>query len=155
MSISALLSGVSGWRGRAQQIIALQNKVAVLGEQLQQARQSSSALVERMISSDYCDILTGPMVDSRQKATLHKIESDKQKNLDEARSELESLRADYSKTQQQCSALRARNKTLSSDVKSLKAQVTSLTEKQSQNDKLIATLRVRCGTQREGFASSR
>ena len=146
VSMSALLSGVSGWRGRAQQIIALQNKVAELGEQLQQARQSTSTQVERMISSDHCDILTGPMVDSRQKATLHKIESDKQKNLDEARSELESLRADYSKTQQQCSALRARNKTLSSDVKSLKVQVTSLTEKQSQNDKLIAALRDKSST---------
>ena len=75
VSMSALLSGVSGWRGRAQQIIALQNKVAELGEQLRQARQSSSrsAQVEKMIFSEHYDILTGPMVDSRQKAKQHNI----------------------------------------------------------------------------------
>ena len=145
-NMSALLSGVSGWRGRAQQIITLQSKLAELGEQLRQGRQNSSTHVGRVASSEYCDhTLAAPMVDARQKAALRKIESDKQKNLGEARSELESLRADYSKVQQQCSALKARNKILTSNVKSLKEEITSLTEKQAQNDKakLMVALRAK------------
>ena len=85
--------------------------------------------------------MTGPTVDTRQKAALRKIETGKQKNLEEARSELDKLRTEYSQIQQQCSALKARNKTLTSSVKSLKAEITSHTKKQSQNDNLISSLR--------------
>jgi DNA repair exonuclease SbcCD ATPase subunit len=131
VNMSALLSGTSGWRGRAQHIIALQSKLAELGEQLRQLqlRQNSSADVRRATSDRGA---TAPMVDARQKAALRKIEIDKQKNLDEARSELESLKAGYSKIQQQCSALKARNKTLTSTVKSLKEEI-SLAEKEDQS----------------------
>lgn len=145
VNMSVLLSGVSKWRGRAQQIISLQNKVADLNEQLQQSRQSSSTQVGNMTFS--CDTPVGLMTDARQKATLHKIEIDKQKNLDEVRSELETLRSDYSTIKQQCSALKARNKTLTSDIKSLRAQITSLTKKQSQNNKVM-------GTSRDSYNSS-
>ena len=141
-SVSALLSGVSGWRGRAQQIIALQNKLAELGEQLRQEKLNNSAHARNNASSVSCDVyLTGPTVDTRQKAALRKIETGKQKNLEEARSELDKLRTEYSQIQQQCNALKARNKTLTSNVKSLKAEITSLTKKQSQNDNLISSLR--------------
>ena len=128
-NISALLSGASGWRGRAQQIITLQSKLAELGEQLRQGSQNGSTHVRRVASSEYCDhTVIAPMVHARQKVALRKIELDKQKNLDKVRSELESLKVDYSKVQQQCSALKARNKTLTSNVKSLKEEITSLTE---------------------------
>ena len=140
-NMSALLSGVSGWRGRAQQIITLQSKLAELGEQL---RQNGTTQTGRVASSEYYDhTVAAPMADARQKATLRKIENDKQKNLNEVRSVLESLRADYSKVQQQCSALKARNTTLTSNVKSLKEEITSLTEKQAKTDKAkdMVTLR--------------
>ena len=142
VSMSALLSGVSGWRGRAQQIIALQNKLAEFGEQLQQVKQSGSAnAVRRMNLSEFCDTShAGRTVDVRQKATLQKIETGKQKNLDDARSELETLRFEYSKVQQQCSALKARNKMLTSNVKTLKAEIASLTEKLSRNVYLSSQL---------------
>ena len=135
-NISALLSGGNGWRGRAQQIITLQSKLAELGEQLRQGSQNGSTHVRRVTSSEYCDhTVIAPMAHARQKAALRKIESDKQTNLDKARSELKSLKADYSKVQQQCSALKARNKTLTSNVKSLKEEITSLTEKHTHKDK--------------------
>lgn len=131
VNISALLSGATGWRGRAQQIIALQSKLAELGEQLRefQGRQNGSTHARRETSDR---AVAAPMVDARQRAALRKIESDKQKNLDETRSELESLKADYCNVQQQCSALKARNKTLAGTVKSLKEEITSLTEKQDK-----------------------
>lgn len=134
VNISTLLSGATpGWRGRAQQIIALQSKLAELGEQLRefQGRQNGSTHIRRGTSD--CAV-AAPMVDARQKAALRKIENDKQKNLDEARSELESLKASYSKIIQQCNALKARNKTLTSTVKSLKEEVL-LTAKEDQRSK--------------------
>ena len=97
-----------------------------------------------MASSECCDhAVDAPMADARQ---MRKIEIDKQKNLSEARSELESLRADYSKVQQQCSTLKAHSKTLTSNVRSLRQlEITSLTEKQAQNDKakLMVMLRAK------------
>ena len=133
VNVSTLLSGASGWRGRAQQIITLQSKLAELGAQFRQGRHNGSTHVKRVASSEYYDhTVPAPMADARQKAALRKIESDKRKNLDETRSELESLKADYSKIQQQCSALKARNKTLTSHVKSMKEEITSL---QGQKDK--------------------
>ena len=131
VNMSTLLSGATpGWRGRAQKIIALQSKLAELGKQLRefQGRQNGSTHVRRGTSDR---AVAAPMVDARQKAALRKIENDKQKNLDEARSELESLKASYSKIIQQCNALKARNKTLTSTVKSLKEEI-SLTAKEDQ-----------------------
>ena len=131
VNMSTLLSGATpGWRGRAQKIIALQSKLAELGEQLResQGRQNGSTHIRRGTSD--CAV-AAPMVNARQKAALRKIENDKQKNLDEAHSELELLKASYSKTIQQCSALKARNKTLTSTVKSLKEEI-SLTAKEDQ-----------------------
>lgn len=133
VNTSTLLSGTSGWRGRAQQIITLQSKLAELGDQLRNGRQNGSTRVRRAVSSEHREhTASAPMVDPRQKATLRKIESDKQRNLDEARSELESLKAEYSNVQQQCSALKARNKTLTNHVKSMKEEIASL---QAQVDK--------------------
>lgn len=86
--------------------MTLQNKVAELNEKLQQSSQTNPTQVERMALSSHRDIPAAPMVDTRQKAVLRKIEVNKQKNLHEAHSELEILRADYSKIQQQCCALR-------------------------------------------------
>ena len=74
VNISALISGTSGRRGRAQQIITLQSKLAELGEQLRQGRQNGFIHVRRVASSEYCDhTITAPMVDARQKAALRKI----------------------------------------------------------------------------------
>ena len=138
VSMSALLSGVSGWRGRAQQILTLQNKVAELGEQVRQAKQDSFTRIDRVVSSEHCGHpIAMPMVDTRQKAALNKIATGKQRNLDELRSELETLKTEHSKILQQCNALKARNKTLASSVKSLKEQIASRNEKQTKNDRDI------------------
>ena len=133
VNTSTLLSGTSGWRGRAQQIITLRSKLAELGDQLRNGKQNGSTRVRRAVSSEYCEYtVPTPMVDPRQKAALRKMESDKQRNLDEACSELESLKADYSNVQQKCSALKARNKTLTNKIKSMKEEIASL---QAQVDK--------------------
>ena len=115
VTVSALLSGVSGWRGRAQQIIALQNKVAELKQRLEQVQGGGLA---KRVSEDGAS-----RIEARQKAALQRIERERVKNLEETRLELENAQSEYMKVQQQCSALKARNKTLAADVKSLKTQL--------------------------------
>ena len=123
VSVSALISGVSGWRGRAQHIIALQNKVAGLKQKLESSGATTTAATS-----------LGRSADARQKTALQKIEKERQKNLEETRLELDTMKVDFTRVQQQCSALKARNKTLTADVKSLKAKLAELTRKQNSHE---------------------
>ena len=134
VSVSVLMSGVSGWRGRAQQIIALQNRVSELKQQLERVQQENGK-TGRQTSTEGIS-----RVDARQKATIQKLESERKKTLGESRMELESLQSEYSKVQQQCGALKARNKTLTADVKSLKSRLATLLEKNTHDDELIQAL---------------
>ena len=131
VSVGELVSGVSGWRGRAQQIITLQNRVSELRQQLERVRQENG----RPIATEGTS-----RVDARQKATIQKLERERKKTLGESRLELESLQAEYVKVQQQCGALRARNKTLTADVKSMKSRLVTLLEKNAHDDELIQAL---------------
>lgn len=128
VSVSALLSGVSGWRGRAQQIILLQNKVAELKQQLERLHSVNGG---RQVAT------SGGEADVRQKATIHKIETERRRNLEETLSELETLKSEYAKVQQQHNALRARNKTLTSDVKSLRSQLSTVFKKTAESEEQI------------------
>lgn len=130
VSVSALLSGVSGWRGRAQQIASLQNKLAELKQQVQRP----SKIVGR--ESGRVDQSSSSRVEARQKATLEKLEKERAKNLEGARVELEHAQADCAKAQQQCQALKARNKVLSEDIKSLKSQLAMLQARTPENDRV-------------------
>ncbi len=130
VSISALLSGVSGWRGRAQQIVVLQNKMAELKQQLD-CTQGARKIARR--DSDQ----VSSRIEARQKATLEKMEKDKMKNLEGSRMELEDVRAEYAKVQQQCNALKARNKLVSADVKTLKSQLATLRAKTTESGDLV------------------
>ena len=134
VSVSVLMSGVSGWRGRAQQIIALQNRVSELKQQLERVQQENGK-TGRQTSTEGTS-----RVDARQKATIQKLESERKKTLGESRLELESLQSECAKVQQQCGALKARNKTLTADVKSLKSRLATLLEKNTHDDELIQAL---------------
>lgn len=139
VSVSALLSGVSGWRGRAQQIISLQNRVSELKQQLERVQEEKQVASSTDVVSGVSNG-SGSRVNVRQKATLQKMESERRKNLEETRLQLDGLRSEYARVQQQYSALKARNKTLTADVKSLKSQLTTLLEKTTQDREQILAL---------------
>lgn len=130
-SLQAILGGTSGWRGRAQQIVALQNKVAELKQQLQS--RAPSAVNDGQLA----EMREKGRPEERQKAAIRKMEEERKKSLDETRSELQNLHELYSKCQQQNTALKARNKTLTTDAKALKAQVANLLEKEAIDKVLI------------------
>ena len=132
ISVSTLLSGAGGWRGRAHQIVVLQNRVAELKQQLERAQNDPSSL-----QLSRSENKTPGQVNVRQKATVQKIETERKRNLEESRLELESLKSEYAKVQQQCNALKARNKTLTSDVKSLRSQLTTMLEKSAHSENAV------------------
>ena len=145
-SLQAILGGASGWRGRAQQIVTLQNKVAELKQQLQSQTPSR---VNDGQAAEMREEKGKP--EERQKAAIRKMEEERKKSLDETRSELQNLHELYSKCQQQNTALKARNKTLTTDTKALKAQVATLLEKEANDKALIQKLTTETGQGHNGI----
>ena len=105
VDLNSLVSGTSSWRGRAQRIIHLQNKLKETKRKL-----AVSEKGKRGVGTLECR-------DVRQKETLTKLDQDKKMKLHECQSEIQSLREEYSKLQYQYNALKARNKTLTANLK--------------------------------------
>ena len=121
VSVSTLLNNPGGWRGRSQQILALQSKVCELKHQLEKALCTTVASSTKPQTSQ-----SGRegerRVEARQKAALEKIERDRKQSLEGMRMELERAQVECLRAQQECRALRARNKTLGEDIKLLRAE---------------------------------
>ena len=137
VSVTALLSESSGWRGRSQQITALQSKVMELRERLEVQRERAP---DKLKSVTTVEAKAGSKADARQKATLRRMESERKRNLEDTQQALDGLRSDHSRLQSQCSALRARNKTLSSEAREMRSQVAAMAEKSTRDDHQLAIL---------------
>ena len=114
-----LISGASNWRGRAQQIVMLQNKLKEVKRQLAKERRGNTDGKVRTNSWAH----TLECTDTNQKATLAKMERERKLKLRDTQIELESLRKELLNAQQQCNALKARNKTLTSDLKHARSKL--------------------------------
>ncbi len=110
-SVAGLLKTGSGWRGRSQQIIALQNKVTELQQRLNDT--------DRL--KNHSGISIKGTIDHRQASMLKKIEDAKKQTLEQIQNELALLTVEHSKLQHQFSALKSRNKILTAELKSLKS----------------------------------
>ncbi|XP_048578258.1 coiled-coil domain-containing protein 13 [Nematostella vectensis] len=133
VNMSSLLNEPSGWRGRQQQIITLQHKVADLKGQLQQVVRGGSV-------SSIATPLSGSQYDEKHKVMLKKIEKDRKDSQEKTQGELERVSEMYSRAQQKHEAAKARNTVLSNELKSVKAQLKTLLEKGAHDDELIAAL---------------
>lgn len=115
-----------------------------LKQQLKQCSASSITAIKQSSGGD------------RQASILQKIEKKKQQalevisgkiqhnvftHLQSASAQLESLKEDHSYLEQQCSALKARNKYLTAELKQAKHHISDLRNKGKQDDLLIAMLR--------------
>lgn len=142
-NIGSLLNDSSGWRGRQQQITALQNKVSELKGQLSQVVRSGSATSNNIFLRSA--IISSPssassQYDEKHRSALKKMEKDRKDAHEKTQSELVNLEQEHTKLQQKHDAAKARNKVLASELKGLKAQVQTLLEKGSHDDELIAAL---------------
>ena len=117
-TVSSLLGSQSGWRGRSQQIINLQNRLSEMKGLLRKTRGEEGELM-----CSYPDSREdgGHRVEARQRAALEKMERERRQSVESLKRELEKAQTACSELKKECSALRACNKTLTEEVKSLKS----------------------------------
>ncbi|XP_073533322.1 coiled-coil domain-containing protein 13 [Phyllobates terribilis] len=139
VTISQLLSSVGGWRGRAQQILVLQGRVRELETQLGQARSpvSELSLEDEMLG------ISVPKRFAAQEKNLFRIrnlEKERKETLERLTGEHDALKKEHEELKKKCDGSKARNKSLSNDLKTLKMQAVTLLEKGKHDDELIDAL---------------
>ncbi|XP_076820544.1 coiled-coil domain-containing protein 13-like [Clavelina lepadiformis] len=121
-NLQALLNnGGQGYRGRAQQVIALQNRIRELEQKLK------------------ADLDVNPKLD-KNIARIKTMEITRREQADALKENLSKLQEQLSETNRKLEASKARSKVLISEIKSQKSQIAMLTDKGTHDNELIATL---------------
>ncbi|XP_044150669.1 coiled-coil domain-containing protein 13 [Bufo gargarizans] len=139
VNILQLLSSAGGWRGRAQQILVLQGRVRELESQLGQAR---SPAAELSLEEEMLGISVPKRLAAQDKNLfrIRNLEKEKKETLERLTGEHDALKKDYEELKKKFEGSKARNKSLSNDLKSLKMQMVTLLEKGKHDDELIDAL---------------
>ncbi|XP_011630105.1 coiled-coil domain-containing protein 13-like [Pogonomyrmex barbatus] len=123
VSISALSSVPGGWRGRAEQIRNLQQKVAELQTRLSENEKSQKE------SSD------------RQNLTcLRNVERERRQQMENTAKELRQAEVALETSKRKLDAFKARIKILEQELSIAKGNITMLNEKRSHDDRLVDAL---------------
>ncbi|BDA42188.1 probable coiled-coil domain-containing protein 13 at N-terminal half [Coccomyxa sp. Obi] len=125
--LTKLLDADSDWRGRAQTIALLKEKLLSLHETHAQAMGNPSSARNRH--------------DVNNRANLERLRGERAREAEELRAELASMRAALEDALQKQQGAAARKKALEKEVRSLKQKVVLLLDKSATDDSLIAALR--------------
>ncbi|XP_071416291.1 coiled-coil domain-containing protein 13 isoform X2 [Pithys albifrons albifrons] len=139
VNIQSLLANSGSWRGRAQQILVLQNKVRELEIKLGQTKTRRS-LIE--IDEDFLALEDPSKLSAQEKhlLKLRSLEKEKKEALERLSREHDALQKSHEEVKKKLDASKARNRTLCGELKILKGQIVTLLEKGQHDDELIDAL---------------
>ncbi|XP_063422846.1 coiled-coil domain-containing protein 13-like [Mytilus trossulus] len=137
ISIQSLMNQQSSWRGRAQQIISLQQKVEELKGKLENSKPKEYDLEREMLGNSSARKRTG---DDRHREQLRKIDKEKKEAQERAANEFKALESDHENLKKKLDAAKSRNSVLSKEIKSSKQQMQTMVQKGQHDDELIEAL---------------
>ncbi|XP_065666817.1 coiled-coil domain-containing protein 13 isoform X6 [Hydra vulgaris] len=125
VSFESLLSSGSTWRGRQQQIVALQSKVEELEKKKVEHKDKNSFVTQ---------------IEEKQRLHIKKLELEKKELHEKQEKQLQVVTQERDIFKEKSNAARTRNQVLSQELKNLKDQLKVCKEKNQQDDDLISAL---------------
>ncbi|KAM6452927.1 coiled-coil domain-containing protein 13 isoform 5-T7 [Liasis olivaceus] len=139
INVQGLLSTPGSWRGRAQQILILQGKVRELETQLNRSKSRLSDNDANEEPLSFADSRKSS-VQAKNQLRIRSLEREKKEALEKLMNQHQVLQKDHEDVKKKLDGSKARNKVLSSEVKTLKEQISTLLDKGKHDDELVDAL---------------